>query len=137
MSAALLVVAGEPADSWAGRLVDVRVDRSADPLGELDRLCTAADAFTRFGQAADALSAGDASSALASVDAGLAELPGEENLLFLRAGALLASGNAEQARAELRTLLARRPALETLVRSFAAKGLLMLPPGTSLDALLA
>jgi uncharacterized Ntn-hydrolase superfamily protein len=28
-------------------------------------------------------------------------------------------------------------ALETLVRSFAAKGLLVLPPGTSLDALLA
>jgi len=86
---------------------------------------------------ADALSAGDASSALASVDAGLAEPPGEENLLFLPAGALLASGDAEQGRAELRALLARRPGWETLLRSFAAKGLLVLPPGTSLDALLA
>lgn len=137
MSAALLVVAAEPAESWAGRLVDVRVDRSTDPLGELGRLCTASDAFTRFGQAVDELSAGDASAALASVDAGLAELPGEENLLFLRAGALLASGDAEQARAGLRTLLARRPAWEIIVRSFAAKGLLVLPPGTSLDSLLA
>jgi uncharacterized Ntn-hydrolase superfamily protein len=37
MSAALLVVEGEPRGAWGGRLVDLRVDRSDDPLVELRR----------------------------------------------------------------------------------------------------
>src|SRR5437763_809597 len=41
MSAAMVVVAARPAESWAGRLVDLRVDRSGDPLGDLERLLTA------------------------------------------------------------------------------------------------
>ena len=46
MSAALLVVEGTPAaQPAAGTIVDIRVDRSTDPLGDLSKLLAAADAF--------------------------------------------------------------------------------------------
>lgn len=135
MSAALVVVGGQPADAWAGRLVDLRVDRSPDPLAELHVLLDAAGAYSRFNQAVVELFGGDANAALADVEAGLGTLPGEENLRFLRSGALLASGDLDSGRDELQSLLAERPSWEVIVRSFAAKGLLALPQ-TSIDALL-
>jgi hypothetical protein len=55
---------------------------------------------------------------------------------FLRAGALAATGDFEQARTELRALVADRPTLATIVRSFAAKGLLVLPPGATVENIL-
>jgi uncharacterized Ntn-hydrolase superfamily protein len=88
MSAALIVLDGSrPDNQWAGRLVDLRVDRHQRPLEELDRLVDAADAYDGFHRGVDALMSGDASSALEALDAGLALLPGEENLMFPRTGA--------------------------------------------------
>jgi hypothetical protein len=136
MSAALVVVGGQPADAWAGRLADLRVDRSTDPLAELRGLLDAADAYARFNRAVGELFGGDADAALADVEAGLSVLPGEGNLRFLRAGALLAHSDFAAGRDELRSLLAERPSWEVIVRSFAAKGLLSLPPAASIDALL-
>ena len=136
MSAALLVVSGQPADAWAGRLADLRVDRSTDPLAELRGLLDADDAYARFSRAVGELFGGDANAALAEVEAGLGTLPGEENLRFLRAGALLARGDVAGGRDELRSLLAERPSWEIIVRSFAAKGLLSVPPAVSIDTLL-
>jgi uncharacterized Ntn-hydrolase superfamily protein len=137
MSAALVIVDGALNEPWAGRPIDLRIDRSDDPLGELSRLLDAAHAFASYHRAADALFAGDADGALAEVDAALAELPGEENMRFLRSGALAATGDFEQARDELKALVARRPSFATLVHGFAAKGLLTLPPGESVDSILA
>jgi hypothetical protein len=136
MSAALMVAGGQPADAWAGRLVDLRVDRSADPLAQLRRLLDAAGAYMRFNRAVGELFGGDVNAALADVEAGLDMLPGEENLRFLRAGALLARSDFDGGRDELRSLLAERPSWEVIVRSFAAKGLLSLPPAASIDTLL-
>lgn len=136
MSAALVVVGGTAADAWAGRLADLRVDRSHDPLGDLRGLLDAADAFGRFNRAVGELFGGDPDAALADVEAGLGMLPGEENLRFLRAGALLAQGDLDGGRGELRSLLAERPTWEVIVRGFAAKGLLSLPPAASIDTLL-
>jgi uncharacterized Ntn-hydrolase superfamily protein len=136
MSAALMVVGGQPADAWAGRLVDLRVDRSPDPIGDLRRLLDASEAYGRFSRAVDELFGGDPAAALTDAGAGLEMLPGEENLRFLRAGALLAQGDLDGGRDELRSLLADRPSWEVIVRSFAAKGLLSLPPAVSIDTLL-
>jgi len=128
MSAALIVVDGSRADDpWAGRLVDVRVDRHQRPLEELDRLVDAADAYDLFARGVDALMAGDASSALEALDAGLALLPGEENLMFPRTGALLLAGRQIEGLAEARALLAARPSWSIVLRSFAQKGLITLP----------
>jgi uncharacterized Ntn-hydrolase superfamily protein len=128
MSAALLVVDGSPHDDrWAGRLVDLRVDRHQRPLEELDRLVDAADAYDGFQRGVDALMAGDASSALEALDAGLALLPGEENLMFPRTGALMLAGRPIEGLAEARALLAARPSWSIVLHSFAQKGLITLP----------
>ena len=65
---------------------------------------------------------GDGATALRTIDDALVALPGEENLRFVRAGALFASGDNEAGIAEVRSLIASRPTWEVVVRSFAAKG---------------
>jgi uncharacterized Ntn-hydrolase superfamily protein len=138
MSAALLVVEGNPPPQpGAGTVVDLRVDRSQDPLGELARLLDAADAFTDYDRATDQLLGGDPAAALHTIDRALETLPGEENLRLVRAGALLASGATDDGMAELRALVADRPTWEVIVRGFAAKGLMTLPEGLSIDAVFA
>jgi uncharacterized Ntn-hydrolase superfamily protein len=135
MSAALLVVEGHPTQqAGGGTVVDLRVDRSQDPLGELAKLLDAADAFSGFDHAADQLFGGEAAAALNTIDAALETLPGEENLRLIRAGALLASGATDAGLAELRALVADRPTWEVIVRGFASKGLMALPDGLSIDA---
>lgn len=79
---------------------------------------------------------GDPKAALVDLEEGLRVLPAEENLRFLRVGALLAEGDVEGGRSELRSLLAERPTWEVVVRSFAAKGLITVPGDVSVDALL-
>ena len=126
----MIVVGAQPRDPWAGRLVDLRVDRSDAPLAQLRQLLDASRAYDGFHDAAGALSAGDAAAALASAEEGLRVLPGEENLRFVRAGALAVAGRQDLALAELRSLVATRPSWEVVVRGFADKGLIELPaPG--------
>jgi uncharacterized Ntn-hydrolase superfamily protein len=134
MSAALIVVEGSrAAQPGAGTVVDVRVDRSDDPLGDLAQLLVAADAFRGFNRAVDQLVGGDPGGALATIDSALELLPDEANMRFLRTGALAGSGNTDAAAAELRALVAERPTWEVVVRSFAAKGLVTFPSELSLD----
>jgi uncharacterized Ntn-hydrolase superfamily protein len=138
MSAALLVVEGSPPEQpGGGTVVDLRVDRSEDPLGELARLLDAADAFADYDQATDQLFGGDAAAALGTIDRALETLPGEENFRLVRAGALLASGATDEGLAELRALVADRPTWEIIVRGFAGRGLITLPEGLSIDAVFA
>jgi len=137
MSAAMLIVGAErAANPWEGQVVNVRVDRSADPLTDLHALLDASDAFEGFFRAVDTLMAGDATTSLACADEALRILPGEENIRFIRCGALARLGDTRGAGEELRSLVAGRPSWETVVRSFAAKGLLVPPEGTSIDSLL-
>ena len=138
MSAALLVVAGEaPDDPGGGLRLDLRVDRSEDPLGDLARLLDASDAYATFDGAANQLFAGDPAAALGTIDGALGMLPGEENMRMIRAGALLASGAVDDGVAEVRALVAARPTWEVIFRSFADRGLLPLPAGLAVDDLFA
>ena len=90
MSAALLVVAGEPPSQLGGgTLVDLRVDRSDDPLGDLSSLLIAAEAFAGYSGGVEELFGGDPVAALTKVDDALGLLPGDENMRFLRCGALV------------------------------------------------
>ncbi len=56
---------------WAGRLVDLRVDRGDAPLADLRRLLDAWQAYDGFNHTLDALFGSDAVTALASADQGL------------------------------------------------------------------
>jgi uncharacterized Ntn-hydrolase superfamily protein len=137
MSAAVVVVDGRvPVVPGTGTLVDVRVDRSHDPLGEVARLLDAHDAYAAFHSGVNELFGGRPDAALASVDEGLGALPREENLRFLRAGALMATGSIDEGIAEVRALIAERPTWEVIVRSFARKGLLTLPNGVTINSVL-
>ena len=137
MSAALVVVDGRvPLVPGTGTLVDVRVDRSDDPLGDLARLLDAHDAYAAFHSGVNELFEGHAAAALESVEQGLATLAGEENLRFLRAGALMATGSIDEGIAEVRALIAERPTWAVIVRSFARKGLLTLPNGVTINSVL-
>ncbi len=136
MAAALIVVAGQRCDPWAGRLVDLRIDRSNDPLGDLRRLLDASEAYDGFKRANRALAAGNGDTALVHIGQALRTLPEEENLRFLRARALLATGDTDGGRGELRSLIKTRPTWEIIVRSLAAKGLIALPRSISVDTLL-
>jgi len=137
MSAAMLIVDAERQEhSWEGKLVDVRVDHHDRPLDELARLVDAADAFDRIDKGEEALFGGDPAAALRQVDIALARLPGDENARFLRAGALIVSGQPDAGLDELRSLIAARPSWAVVVRSFATKGLLPLPGGIDIDEFL-
>jgi WD40 repeat protein len=56
---------------WAGRLVDLRVDRGDAPLADLHRLLDASQDYDGVNNTVDALFGGDAATALASADQGL------------------------------------------------------------------
>lgn len=138
MAAALIVVEGSlPTQPAAGTIVDLRVDRSDDPLGDLAQLLVAADAFRGFNRAVDQLVGGDPASALATIDGALELLPEEANMRFLRTGALASSGKTDAAVTELRALVAERPTWEIVVRSMVAKGLIAFPGDLSIDDALA
>jgi uncharacterized Ntn-hydrolase superfamily protein len=132
-SAALVVVrADPPPQPGAGVVVDLRIDRSNDPIGDLGQLLDASDAYAEFSVGVDQLMAGDAN-ALDTLDRAIAHLPGEENFRFAQAGALATTGDLSGAAEELRALVDARPSWATVIRSFAEKGLLPLPPGISIE----
>jgi uncharacterized Ntn-hydrolase superfamily protein len=137
MSAAILVVAGEAPELPAGGTVtNLRVDHSDDPLGELAALLDAADAYAGFHRGVDQLAGGDPAGALGTVNRALELLPGDRNLRFLHAGALFGTGSDDAGGRELHALVAEAPSWELVVRGFAAKGLVALPDGVTVDDLL-
>ena len=136
MSAAMLIVEGDRQDlPWQGKLVDVRVDHHDRPLDELGRLVGVADAFERIDRSEEALFGGDPARALREIEIALGRLPGDENARFLRAGALIYSGQADAGLDELRSLIAGRPSWGIVVRSFVEKELLPIPDGMDIDDL--
>jgi uncharacterized Ntn-hydrolase superfamily protein len=137
MSAAMLIVDGATHDHpWEGVLLDVRVDHDDRPLDQIDRLLQAASAFDHCDRAEQELFGGDPAAALREVDLALDRLPGDENARFMRAAALIVSGQPEAGAGELRALVANRPSWATVIRSFAATDQLPLPEGFDLDAVL-
>jgi uncharacterized Ntn-hydrolase superfamily protein len=137
MSAALMVVEGtRPDHPWQGLLTDVRVDHHPDPLGELGRLISVAEAYHLCDVAEEALIHGDAEGALAGAEAGLALLPGEGNLLLSYIAGLAGVGRIDEAAAEVQKLVAARPPWAGVLRSLFDGGLIPLPEGITVDLLL-
>ena len=137
MSAALILVDGAPHDQpWEGVVVDVRVDHHPDPLGELARLVRVAEAYHLCDLAESALVQGDAAKALADSEAGLALLPGEENLMLSYIGALVGVGRIDEATTAVQRLVAARPPWEGILRAIFDRGMVPLPDGLTFDQLL-
>jgi uncharacterized Ntn-hydrolase superfamily protein len=137
MSAALQVVDAEPRDHpWEGVLVDVRVDHHDDPLGELDRLLRVAEAYHHCDLAEEALVRGDTAMALAESQAALALLPGEGNFMLSYIGALASTGRVAEAATAAQDLVRRQPGWDGMLRAIVARGLVPLPEGVTIEALL-
>jgi hypothetical protein len=95
-----------------------------------------AEAYHRCDEAEQALLRGDAVAALTGAEAGLALLPCEGNLLLIYIGALLGAGRLDEAAEAVKGLVAERPGWEGILRAIAERGLVPLPAGVTLDALL-
>jgi hypothetical protein len=102
-------------------------------LDEIDRLLVVSDAFDHCNRAEEALFGGEPGAALREVDLALGRLPGDENARFMRAGALIVSGQPDAGVRELRSLISARPTWGVVVRSVAAQGLFPVPEGVDLD----
>jgi uncharacterized Ntn-hydrolase superfamily protein len=138
MSAAVIVVEGARHDHpWEGVLTDVRVDHHPDPLTELARLVDVAEAYHLCDVAEAALMRGDAGAALSGAEAGLARLPDEGNLRLSYIAALVGVGRTDEAAREVQALVAERPSWEGILRAITERGLVPLPEGLTIDALLA
>ena len=137
MSAAVIVVEGARHDQpWEGVLTDVRVDHHPDPLTELARLVEVAEAYHLCDVAEAALMRGDNGAALAGAEAGLALLPDEGNLRLSYIAALVGVGRTDEAARQVQHLVAERPSWEGILRAITERGLVPLPEGLTIDALL-
>src|SRR5688500_3177755 len=126
-SAALVIVAAEVAEDPAeGRVLDVRVDDHADPLGELRRLATISEAYRLVGELESP------STDQRPMDERYAQAramaPDAIELVFWRAIELATSGKESSARDELAIAFDADPTWRDALRHVAAAGLVGAAP---------
>lgn len=97
-SAALLVVSARRTGTpWSERIFDLRVEDSANPLGELERLLTLARAYREMDQGDAAMTRGDMAAALAHYARAESLAPDNHEMVFWHAATLAANGRVEEA----------------------------------------
>jgi uncharacterized Ntn-hydrolase superfamily protein len=121
-SAAMLIVSLRP-DEPLDTLLDVRVDDSADPLAELERLCSLGEAYREHEMGLRLLAA-DPGQALVHWARAAVLAPGHEEHEFWRAVALASAGQRPEARQILQGLFRTGPGWRHLLRRLPAAGLL-------------
>jgi uncharacterized Ntn-hydrolase superfamily protein len=122
---AVLVVSAERSDEtpWDGRVVDVRVEDSEEPLAELRRLVRLSDAHRRVGRPPPGSTVDDEMEAARS--AGLRE----DEVTVAGAAAAAATGDVERAVALLRSLTEASPRWLEAFERYERLGLI--PPGVT------
>jgi uncharacterized Ntn-hydrolase superfamily protein len=129
-SAAILIVSLSPAPPPMDKLLDVRVDDSRDPLGELERLCQLGEAYQEYELGTELLET-DPQRALDHTTRANELAPGNEELNFWHAIALAWAGRQAEAREILGGLFAASPGWRSLLARLPAAGLL--PENDGLD----
>ena len=131
MSAAMLIVDGERQDEpWQGRLIDVRIDHTlGDPIAELERRVSRRARVPALQPWRATRSWPATRGAVRETDAGLDLLPGDGNLRFLRAGALLAAGDTDDGVGRCERCFASARRGRRWLAVFHERGLMVLPPG--------
>jgi uncharacterized Ntn-hydrolase superfamily protein len=128
-SAALLVVAGEPAErAGEGKRFDLRVEDHPTPLAELRRLLQLARAYRYVEEADTAVGQGRFEDAAAAYQMAMERAPGIAELKVWSAVALLQTGREEEAMTLFRTAFLADPGLVDLHPRVAALGLLQADP---------
>ena len=123
-SAALIVVAAKASGGVSDRVVDVRVDDSAEPLKELRRLVKVQRAYNFMDAGEQAFMAKDNEGALASYRAASRLLPGNAEMMYWHAVALVNMGRVEESLPLFRRAFAINRNWVTLTLRIAKVGLL-------------
>lgn len=124
-SAALLVVSGERSGRpWAERIFDLRVEDSADPLAELERLLTLARAYHEMDAGDAAMTRGDMAAALAHYARAESLAPDNHEMVFWHAATLAANGRVDEALPLFAKAYAMWPKWRMLVPRLPQSGLL-------------
>jgi uncharacterized Ntn-hydrolase superfamily protein len=123
-SAAMLVVSATSSNQpWRDRLVDLRVEDSTDPLGELRRLLTVRRGYHQMEAAEEREIAGDLAGALAAYQTAQALLGDNREATFWVAVMLARNGRIDEARSLLASAVARDAGWADLLRRLPAAGL--------------
>lgn len=106
-SAAILIVAGEASGRpWADRIVDLRVEDSDDPLGELRRLVRLNRAYHHMDAGDGLFAGGDIDGAVREYSAAEALIPDNVEMIFWHAVTMVNAGKMEAARPLFRKVFA-------------------------------
>lgn len=123
-SAALIVVAAKATGGLGDRLFDVRVDDSAEPLKELRRLAKVQRAYNLMNAGDQAMEAKDSEGALASYRAASRLMPGNVEMTYWHAVALVNMNRLDESLPLFRRVFAVDRNWVTLTRRIAKVGLL-------------
>jgi uncharacterized Ntn-hydrolase superfamily protein len=124
-SAALLVVSDDAnTPAWGGRIVDLRVEDHAEPLVELRRLLTVAQAYRLMNEGDEYLANGDIGKASAAYRGAAKLVPDNHETVFWHAVTLVSAGREEEALPLFAEAFERWPRWRDLVRRLPESGLL-------------
>ena len=124
-SAAILVVPGTSEGApWRERIVDLRVEDHADPLGELRRLVAVHRAYEHMNRGDERMAEGDVERALAEYSSAAALQPENMEIRFWQAVTLAGAGRVEEALPVFAEVFDREPRWRELVGRLPASGLL-------------
>src|SRR5713226_3500401 len=124
-SAAILVVSGKPTGrAWVDRKVDLRVEDSADPLGELRRLVRVRRAYQHMDAGDDCSTQKDWDCAAREYGAAEKLMPEQMEVVFWHAVTLVTGGRVEEALPLFKKVFAQEPKWAELVDRLPAAELL-------------
>ena len=124
-SAALVVVSGKPTgQAWKDRVFDLRVDDHAKPLEELRRLVTLQRAYNHMNAGDLAVEKKDNAGALREYSAAEALVPGNAEMVFWHAVALVNMGRLDESLPLFKRVFAMDKNWATLTPRLPASGLL-------------
>jgi len=128
-SAALIVVSGTPAkESWNDKLIDLRVDDSAQPIAELERLLKLQRAYQHMNQGDLAVEKNNMPKAMAEYTAAEKMFPSNLEMQYWHAITLASNKKVNAAVVMLKKIYAKDPNWRELTRRLPKAGQLNVTP---------
>jgi uncharacterized Ntn-hydrolase superfamily protein len=124
-SAALLVVNNDSSQPpWGGRIIDLRVEDSPQPLTEMSRLVTMAKAYNLMNAGDEFMMLGEIESAVKAYADAEALVPDSHEMIFWHAATLAADGQVDESLPLFSKAFSMWPKWRELVTRLPASGLL-------------
>jgi len=127
-AAALMVVSGKPANVWEDKLIDLRVEDSADPIIELARLLKLHRAYEHMNNGDLQVEKGNMPQAMAEYSAAEHMFPANLEMKYWHAITLANNKGVKEAAAMLKGIYAKDPNWRELTRRLPKAGQLTVSP---------